>query len=166
MRPSVKACLLAALVSALPLPLLAQSDATAAATTVGADSSTAYYLLHHPRALARFLGLSASQTTSLLGFWKTLEQTVEPLRQAREPLCAQLRTDLNAGTPDPGTVGSDTINLFDNKQQIIAARQAFDTSFSAILNPAQLAQYDALKQLARLSDPEFNVIGECPPPSS
>ena len=63
-------------------------------------------------------------------------------------------------------MGADSINLFDNKQAIITARQTFDTSFSAILNPTQLAQYQALKQLARLSDPEFNVIGDCPPPSS
>jgi hypothetical protein len=65
--------------------------------------------------------------------------------------------------PNPAMVGGDTINLFDNKQQIGEAWKTFDTSFSAILTPSQLAQYDALKQLARLSDPEFNVIGDCPP---
>jgi hypothetical protein len=67
-KSMLKACALLALLGLLPLPLLAQTEASAAAATVGADATTAYYLLHHPRALARFLGLSAGQTKSLLGF--------------------------------------------------------------------------------------------------
>lgn len=158
----VKTRAVAAMLCLVSLPLAAQAASAAVAT----DSSSAYYLLHHPRNLARFLGLSPTQTASLLGFWNTLQQTVAPLYQAREPLCAQLRSDLGVSTPDPATVGSDTINLFDNKQQLITARQTFNTSLSGMLTPTQLAEYDALKQLARLSDPEFNVIGECPPPNS
>jgi hypothetical protein len=126
----------------------------------------AYSLLHHPRALAKFLHLSSSQTTQLLAFDTTLQQTVQPLRQARAPLCTQLITDLTANPPQPAVVGADTINLYDNKQEIADARKAFDTSFSGILNPAQLAAYDALKTLARFTDPEINVIGDCPRPTS
>ncbi|MDP9122559.1 MAG: hypothetical protein M3O15_14520 [Acidobacteriota bacterium] len=150
----------AALSTAMAMPLLAQSSTPPPSVN---DASGASSLLHHPRLLARFLGLSKDQTTSLLGFWSTLEQTVEPLRQAREPLCQQLRTDLAVATPDPATVGTDAINLFDSKQQIAAARSTFDTSFSAILNPSELAQYDSLKKLAWLGNPEYNAIGECPP---
>ncbi len=164
MKLHTRSCafVLAGLLSAAALPAVAQSTAASGVT----DSSTAYSLLHHPRALARFLHLSASQNTQLLGFYNTLQQTVEPLRQARAPLCTQLLADLSATTPQPSVVGADSISLYDNKQQIGDARQAFNTSFEGILNPAQLAAYDALKMLARFSDPEINVIGDCPRPTS
>lgn len=161
MKLHVKSCafVLAALLSVVALPAAAQ-------TTGVTDSSTAYSLLHHPRALAKFLHLSASQTTQLLGFYNTLQQTVDPLRDARAPLCTQLITDLGANPPQPDVVGTDSINLYNNKQQIADARKTFDSSFSAILNPAQLAAYDALKTLSRFTDPEVNVIGDCPRPTS
>lgn len=152
---------LAGLLTTIALPAAAQ---TAAAAT--ADPSTAYSLLHHPRALARFLHLSSSQAAQLTTFYNTLEQTVGPLRQARPPLCAQLIADLGANPPQPATVGNDSINLYDNKQQIVTARETFDSSFSAILDPAQLTAYDALKTLARFADAEINVIGDCPRPTS
>ncbi len=149
---------LAALLIALALPAAAQPPTN--------DPSTAYSLLHHPRALAKFLHLSSSQATQLMGFYNTLETAVEPLRQARAPLCAQLVTDLGANPPQTDAVGTDSINLYENKQQIVDARKAFDSSFSAILNPGQLTAYDALKTLSRFTDPEVNVIGDCPPPNS
>jgi Spy/CpxP family protein refolding chaperone len=157
---------LAGLLSALALPASAAQTPAPPATTLAAatDSSSAYFLLHHPRALAKFLNLSASQTTQTVAFYNTFQQTVEPLHQARIPLCAQLITDITATPPQPDVVGADAINLYNNKQQRVDARKAFDTSFSAILNPSQLAAYNALKTLAQFSDPEINVIGDCPRP--
>jgi hypothetical protein len=157
------AFVLAGLLSAASLPLAAQTNAAAVATT---DPSTAYSLLHHPRALARFLHLSATETTETVALYNTLQQTVQPLRDARPPLCTQLITDLSANPQQSSVVGSDSINLYENKQQIVAAREAFNTSFSALLDPAQLTAYDALKTLAQFADPEVNVIGDCPRPTS
>lgn len=151
---------LTGLLSVGTLPARAATSSTA----ITVDSTAAYSLLHHPRALARFLQLSAAQGTQLIGFYNTLEATVEPLRAARPPLCTQLLADLGAGSPQSSAVGNDSINLYDNKQQILSAREAFDSSFSGILDPQQLAAYDALKALARFSDPEINVIGDCPRP--
>lgn len=156
-----KALATAALSVVLLAPALAQAKTPPPAA---ANPTTADDLLHHPRALARFLHLTADQTTQLLAFDKTLQTAVEPLRQARPALCAQLRTDLGAATPDPATVGADTISLYDNKQQIRDAREAFDTSFSAILTADQLARYDALKHLANFLN-GTDVIGDCPPAS-
>jgi hypothetical protein len=153
---------LTGLLSVSALPALAATPSTAGTV----DSSTAYSLLHHPRALAKFLHLSASQSTQLMGFYNTLQSTVEPLRAARPPLCTQLLADIGASSPQSSAVGADSISLYDNKQQIITAREAFDSSFSGILNAEQLAAYDALKALARLSDPEINVIGDCPRPTN
>ena len=97
---------LAGLLSALALPVSAAQAPAAPATTLAAaaDSSSAYFLLHHPRALAKFLNLSASQTTQTVAFYNTFQQTVEPLHQARIPLCAQLITDITATPPQPDVV--------------------------------------------------------------
>jgi Spy/CpxP family protein refolding chaperone len=161
MKTAIRTLAAVLALTALALPLAAQTtpNAPSAATY---DASGAYYLLHHPRALARFLGLSADQAATLLGLDKTLEQTVQPLRQARGPLCQALITDLGTGTSDPATVGAATIALSDNRQAIIAARKTFDDAFSAILTPSQLVAYDTLKQIANAIDEDFSPIGQCP----
>jgi Spy/CpxP family protein refolding chaperone len=162
MTTKMKVLAVAALLALLCLPLAAQT--APGGTPSGPDANTAYGLLHHPRALARFLNLSADQTNQLVAFYHTLETTEAPLRQARGPLCQQLRTDIGVTNPDPASVGHDSIALYTNKQQLRTARQTFDTSFSAILNSVQLAQYDTLKALARIdNDPGVNVLGDCPP---
>ncbi len=164
MNRSTKALATSALSILLLGPALAQ--AKTAPPPPAASPLTAESLLHHPQALARFLRLSAAQATELQGFYKTLEAAVEPLRAARAPICAQLRTDLAAAAPDAGAVGTDAISLYDNRQQIRTAREAFDTSFSAILTADQLARYDALKTLGNFLDgPGTDVIGDCPPAS-
>jgi Spy/CpxP family protein refolding chaperone len=150
--------LAAAIVAALLLaPALAQAKAAPP------NPTTAAGLLDHPQALARFLHLTPDQTKQLQAFYKTLEETVDPLRQARPALCKQLRADLGATAPDPNAVGAATIALYDNKQQVRTAREAFDASFSAILPPDQLARYDALKRLANfLNGPGIDILGDCP----
>jgi hypothetical protein len=61
----------------------------------------------------------------------------------------------------------DSIDLFDNKEAIHAARQNFDTAFSAILTPDQLSRYNALKQIVNFDNgPGTDILGECPPASS
>jgi Spy/CpxP family protein refolding chaperone len=168
MNTKLKALALTALLGTLALPALAASHPAAPPPPPApADAGTAENLLHHPKALARFLGLSTAQATQLNGFWTTLQAAEQPLRQARPPLCQQLRTDLGVTSPDPATVGKDTLSLVDNKDQIRDAREAFDTSFSAILTPAQLAKYDTLKQLVHLANhPGSDILGDCPEASS
>ncbi len=150
------------LLGLLALPLAAQSAAPAATDTAAGDATSASYILHHPHVLARFLRLSASQTTSLMGFWTTLQDALTPLRQARPALCATLQGDLTAGTPDPATIGTATLALASNRDAIVAAREAFNTSFVAILDPAQTQAYNTLKQLVWGNDPDYSPIGQCP----
>ena len=166
MNAKMKALTLTALLGSLAIPALAASRPVTPPPPP-TDAGTAGNLLHHPKALARFLGLSADQATQLNGFSTTLEAAEKSLRQTRAPLCQQLRTDLGVTSPDPATVGKDTLSLVDNKDQIKTARETFDTSFSAILNPDQLAKYDTLKQIAHLDDgPGVDILGACPPASS
>jgi hypothetical protein len=146
----------------------AQTAAAAPAPAVSGSAAASYdqggarYLLDHPRALARFLGLSSSQETAALALWNTLQTTVTPLRQARPALCQTLVTDLTAASPNPSDVGSATLSLFDNREQIVAAHQTFVAGFSALLDAQQVAAYDALRKLAFPGDEEYAVIGRCP----
>jgi Spy/CpxP family protein refolding chaperone len=167
MTKSLKALAAAAVLSLLALPLAAQS---AAYDFDGQrpDARAAYNILTHPRALARFLHLSDSQASQLQTLWTTLQNTTTTLRQARGPLCTQLRTDLAATPQNASAVGTDAIGLFNNKTQIHAAFTTFDHAFSAILTPEQLAQYNTLKQIAHLDDDGadgYSPIGACPPPA-
>src|ERR1700689_2841966 len=97
------------------------------------DQTSARYVLSHPKVLARFLDLSSAQMTTLLSLTTTREQTVKPLWQARAPPCQSLETDLDASSPDTAAIGVATLALYDNHEQIVAARQTFVTAFSAIL---------------------------------
>jgi Spy/CpxP family protein refolding chaperone len=154
-----------ALLCMLALPLAAQSVAYESAAA-SARSGSADYILTHPRALSKFLHLSSDQNTQLQALWTTLQTSDDALRQARGPLCDQLRTDLTANA-GAATVGTDSINLFTNKEGIRTARQTFDTAFSAILTPDQLTKYNGLKQIAHLDNgPGTDILGECPPASS
>jgi hypothetical protein len=167
-RSVVKVCFLTTAFCVASVPLMAQAPVASLSSVqkaVTTDASTAHYILEHPRVLARFLGLSAPQTTSLLGFWGTYETTVKPLWQARAPICDQFRTDLAANPSDPTAVGNDSLSLYANKQERVAARGVFDTSLEGILNPNQLALYEALKTVAEGADPDHSLIGVCPPAS-
>jgi Spy/CpxP family protein refolding chaperone len=166
MSKTLKVLAAVAALSLLALPLAAQSSVFDFDAANSGAAGSAQYILTHPRALAKYLGLSADQNTQLQALWKTLQTTEEANRTARAPLCQQLRTDVTAATPDPAAVGTDSINLYDNKQQIRTARQTFDTAFTAILTPTQATKYTALKQIAHLDNgPGTDILGECPPAS-
>jgi hypothetical protein len=139
----------------------AAAGASQATSAVPAEAAGAIYLLRHPLALARFLRLSAEQKATLVSLHQTLETAVAPLRQDRVPLCQQLSADLAAGSPDAATIGAAALALYNNKQSIVAARKSFDSSFSAILDPTQLASYDALKTLVSDAYLYFSPVGQC-----
>ena len=165
MNKSLKVLLAVTVLGLLALPLAAQTVAYES-DAASAKAGSADYILTHPRALSKYLHLSSDQNTQLNALWTTLQTSVDALRTARGPLCDQLRTDLG-GTPNPATVGTDSIDLFTNKEAIRAARQTFDTAFSAILTPDQLVKYNALKQIAHLDNgPGTDILGECPPATS
>jgi Spy/CpxP family protein refolding chaperone len=167
MTKSLRVLASVAVLALLALPLAAQSAAyDFDAQKPGPNAGSAEYILTHPKALSKYLGLSSSQDTQLQSLWKTMETSIQALRTARGPLCTQLRTDLAANPQNASAVGTDTINLFNNKKGVGAARATFDTAFAAILTPDQLTKYNTLKQIAHLDNgPGTDVIGDCPRPS-
>jgi Spy/CpxP family protein refolding chaperone len=132
---------LAAFVALLALPFAAEAQRP------GRDPGE---LLHNPRALARYLKLTPEQVTATQKLLADLKAVVEPLRQAEKTLRETLRTDLNAASPNPCTVGQDLLAVRANEEKIKAALDEFDRKFSALLTPEQLARYEALKEAARL----------------
>jgi hypothetical protein len=89
------------------------------------------------------------------------------VQTAQAPLCQQLRTDVSASSPDPTTVGRDFLALVNNQAKVKTALEAFDASFSAILNGDQLTRYDALKQAIGLGNGKSpDLFPQCPASSS
>jgi Spy/CpxP family protein refolding chaperone len=106
-------------------------------------------ILHNGRLLARYLQLSTDQAKTLKTLLDTLQAKTEPLREQGKALRETLRTKLEAASPNPCDVGSAAIAVNENYEDIEAAQKEFDTAFSGILTPAQLAKYEALKELVR-----------------
>jgi len=134
---------LTALVALFALPLAAGAQA-------GQKARNPREILTNPRLLARYLSLTPDQVKTEQDLFKELKAKVDPLRQAQQGLRQTFLTDLNAASPNACTVGQDAIAIHQNEEAIKAALQDFDTKFSAILTPEQLAKYDALKAAARL----------------
>ncbi|HEX4963911.1 MAG TPA: periplasmic heavy metal sensor [Thermoanaerobaculia bacterium] len=140
MRPRTATLFLAAVLAFLALPLALQ----AAPGNAGLNPGD---VLHTPKLLARYLRLTPDQVKTTQQLFSTLHNTVEPLRATQKTLDDALKTALQASSPNACSVGDAALAAYDNRQKIKAAYEDFDTKFSAILTPEQLAKYNALKQL-------------------
>jgi Spy/CpxP family protein refolding chaperone len=107
-------------------------------------------ILRNPRALARYLKLTAEQAATFKTLREELQADLKPLQDQLKPLQDQLKTQLAADSPDACAVGQTTVALDAVRDDIRAAYEEFDTAFSAILTPEQLAKYEHLKEAAGL----------------
>ena len=106
-------------------------------------------ILHSPKLLAKYLNLSATQVTQEEALFKTLNETLKGIREQEKTLRDQLPAELDKPSPNACTAGGYVVGLHDLYEDAEAALHAFDTAFSAILTPEQLAKYNALKELVR-----------------
>jgi Spy/CpxP family protein refolding chaperone len=111
-------------------------------------------ILHNPRALARYLKLTAAQIDTMKVLLDNLHATTKPLYDQIEPLEKTLKAQLDVASPDALTVGGTVVRLDALRDKIRDARDVFDAAFSAILTPEQLARYQALKDAARIGEEE------------
>jgi Spy/CpxP family protein refolding chaperone len=130
---------LAAFLTLLALPFAAQAQR-------GPGVSPAD-ILGNPRALARYLKLTPDQIKTTQQLFADLHKAVEPLRQNGKTLHDAFEAALAATPQVPCNIGDAAVAVYNNNQRIKAAFQDFDTKFSAILTPEQLARYEALKAL-------------------
>ena len=111
-------------------------------------------VLHNARALAKYLKLTPAQIETTKGLLEDLRGTTKPLYEQIEPLETQLRSQLDAASPNACNVGATVVQIDAVRDQIRGARQDFDDAFSAILTAEQLAKYEALKDLVKGDDEE------------
>jgi len=111
-------------------------------------------ILHNARALAKYLKLTPAQIETTKGLLGDLHATTRSLYEQIEPLETQLRTQLDAASPDACAVGATVVQIDAVRDQIRGARQDFDAAFSAILTAEQLAKYEALKEPVRANNEE------------
>jgi Spy/CpxP family protein refolding chaperone len=109
-------------------------------------------ILHSPKLLAKFLNLSDAQVTQEQALFKTLGDTLKGLHDQEKTAREQLAAALGGRNPNACDVGALVIQIDGLHDQAKAALQKFDTDFSAILTPDQLAKYQALKQAAHFGD--------------
>jgi|RhiMethySRZTD1v2_1073278.scaffolds.fasta_scaffold225995_2 Spy/CpxP family protein refolding chaperone len=131
----------AALAALLLLPALAEAQR-------GARPSPEQ-ILHSPRLLARYLNLTAAQVTQEEALFKTLGDSLKAIHEQEKVVRDQLQAELDKPSPNACTVGGYVVSLNGFYEQAEAALHVFDTAFSAILTPEQLAKYNALKDLVR-----------------
>jgi Spy/CpxP family protein refolding chaperone len=135
-----------ALTALLAVPFLAQ-----AAPGRGGNPAD---VLRNPKALARYLKLTAEQRATQKQLVQDLHDTTKPLYEQIEPLETQLRSQLEAASPNACNVGGTVVQIDGLRDQIRAAREDFDEAFSAILTPEQLAKYEALKDAIKIGEEE------------
>ena len=144
-RASLMLAVLLALPIAFPITLQAQG---------GPGPRDPGEILHNPRALARYLRLTPDQVTATQKLAADLKAAVEPLRQQEKQLRDAFETAVSAPNANPCDVGQAALALHANHEKIRAALDDFDKKFSALLTPAQLARYEALKALVHPGDDE------------
>ena len=131
---------LTALLALLILPLAAEA--------AGRQPRDPGAILRNPRALAAYLRLTPEQVTVAQRLAAELKARETPLLQAEKQLAEAYRNLIEAANPNPCDVGQAALALRANREKIRAALEDFDTKFSAILTPDQLARYEALKAAA------------------
>jgi Spy/CpxP family protein refolding chaperone len=111
-------------------------------------------ILHNPRLLARYLHLTADQITATQKLATDLKAALDPLRQQEQKLRDAFQAAVSAANANPCDVGQAALAVRANGEKIKAALEDFDTKFSALLTPDQLARYEALKALVHGGDGE------------
>jgi len=104
-------------------------------------------ILHNPRLLARYLHLTPDQVTASQKLFTDLKAALDPLRQQEQTLRDAFEAAVSAANANPCDVGQAALAVHANQVKIKAALDDFDTKFSALLTPDQLARYEALKAL-------------------
>jgi Spy/CpxP family protein refolding chaperone len=101
---------------------------------------------HQAERLTRALDLTPEQQVTLGRLQDELEAAVDPLADGMRAAHRQLRTLLDAESPDPAAVGTQAIAIDRARDAMRAAWEQFETDFSAILTDTQRAIYRALQE--------------------
>ena len=101
---------------------------------------------HQAERLTRALDLTSEQQVTLGRLQQELEATVQPLAAGMRTAHQQLRTLLDAASPDPAAVGTQAIAIDQARDEMRVAWERFETDFTATLTETQRAIYQALRE--------------------
>ena len=104
-----------------------------------------------PEAMAEFLSLSDAQVDQLKALRESLKETVQPLREQRRENREAMEAAVTAG--DTTKAGELAIANYNIGQQLKAAHDSFESSFSALLNADQKAKWEVYQQIIKLRRP-------------
>lgn len=94
--------------------------------------------------LADYLSLTEAQKTQVEQLREKTKAAAEPLREEHRSLVEQVRTALDSGA-DAATVGAAVIAAHEHGEKMRAVREQHDKELEALLTPAQLTRWRALK---------------------
>lgn len=101
---------------------------------------------HQAERLTRTLDLTPAQQVTLGRLQEQLEASVRPLADSMRGAHEQLRTLLDATTPDPAAVGTQAIAIDRARDAMRAAWEDFESDFTASLSETQRAAYRVLQE--------------------
>lgn len=99
----------------------------------------------HAERLTRALDLSADQQATLERLQDELAATVRPLLEQLRSGRESMEAMLEAATPDATAIGQQAIAQHRLHGEMRAAHEQFKSELTAILNPTQRAQFEALQ---------------------
>lgn len=105
-------------------------------------------------ALAEYLSLTAAQKTQVEQLREKMKTAMEPLREEHRELAQAVHAALESNA-DAATVGAAVIAAHEHREKIHALRDQHDTELEAILTPAQLSRWRALKDARKAMRPGF-----------
>jgi len=146
-----------ALAAATVLTLTAALTAARPAAAQPAAAPRGLPGCHDPRAIARYLGLTADQNAHVKDLRAAFKATVDPIQKQIGDLRDQIQEDLDATSPDACAIGALQVQIHTLAQGIDAARNTFETGFEALLTPAQLTKWNALKAVCSANDETTGV---------
>lgn len=101
---------------------------------------------HQAERLTRSLDLTPAQQVTLGRLQEQLESAVRPLAASMRSAHEQLRTLLDATSPDPAAVGTQAIAIDRARDGMRAAWDNFEADFTASLTETQRAAYRVLQE--------------------
>ncbi len=163
-RSAVASLAIAALLALSALPLLAQPPGPPpGAGGRGAQGPGADAGRFPLGPIARFLDLTADQVDQTKALLDTLRATVQPLREQEQTLHQQLADLLAGANPDAAAVGALVIQIQGVRDQVKAAREDFETAFTALLTPSQADRWAILKEVRQAFGRRHRGPGDGPP---
>lgn len=111
-----------------------------------------------PDRLAEYLSLTAAQKTQVQEIREKMKQAVEPLFEEHKQLVEQVEAALESNA-DAATVGAAVIAAHEQGKKIRAVHDQHDAELEALLTPAQLARWRALKDARKMMHPPIPGLG-------